>query len=330
MLLKKYIVISAIFVTCMLIGCGTDENKSDVGQTTASESVDENQKNDDALEPDDNQQTDIVQADSEIADTQATADSVEYINPAGDTLETRINVPEGFSRISVPDDSLGAFLRSYKMKADKSPVLLFDGREKGNQGVHAAVFELPIEEEDLQQCADSIMRMLGEYYYSKQEYSKIKFSLGGGFIADFSKWSKGNGISLSGDKLVWTSSAGNDTSYESFKKFMRMVFAYSGTLNMDNDSSQIEISEIQVGDIFIKGGSPGHVVMIVDICENEAGQKAFLLAQGYMPAQEFHIIKNPMHEDNPWYYVDEIAYPLRTAEYTFDEGSLKRYKVVAN
>lgn len=40
-----------------------------------------------------------------------------------------------------------------------------------------------------------------------------------------------------------------------------------------------------VGDVFLKGGSPGHVVMVVDLCENEEGQKAFLPGQGYMPAQ---------------------------------------------
>ena len=53
-------------------------------------------------------------------------------------------------------------------------------------------------------------------------------------------------------------------------------------------------------------------------------EKAFLLAQGYMPAQEFHVLKNPLHEDDPWYYVSELSYPLRTPEYTFNEGSLMR------
>ena len=72
------------------------------------------------------------------------------------------------------------------------------------------------------------------------------------------------------------------------------------------------------------GASPGHVVMIVDVCEDESGKKAFLLGQGYMPAQEFHVLKNNMHEDDPWYYEDEIEYPFSTPEYTFKEGSLKR------
>lgn len=35
-------------------------------------------------------------------------------------------------------------------------------------------------------------------------------------------------------------------------------------------------------------------------------------------------IKNPAHEDDPWYYEDEVTYPFHTPEYTFQKGSLKR------
>ena len=57
-----------------------------------------------------------------------------------------------------------------------------------------------------------------------------------------------------------------------------------------------------------------------------SGRKAFLLAQGFMPAQEFHILKNPLHEKDPWYYVDELNYPLQTPSYSFEKGTLRRPK----
>ena len=49
-----------------------------------------------------------------------------------------------------------------------------------------------------------------------------------------------------------------------------------------------------------------------------------MLAQGFMPAQSFHIIKNPAHSEDPWYYESETTYPFITQSYTFDEGSLRR------
>ena len=93
---------------------------------------------------------------------------------------------------------------------------------------------------------------------------------------------------------------------------------------MNAEASLIELADAGIGDIFIHGGSPGHVVMIADVCENEEGHRAYLLAQGYMPAQEFHVLKNPAHDEDPWYYAEEIEYPFVTPEYVFEEGSLKR------
>ena len=29
--------------------------------------------------------------------------------------------------------------------------------------------------------------------------------------------------------------------------------------------------------------------------------------------------------DDPWYYASELSYPLKTPEYVFQEGSLKRW-----
>jgi len=46
---------------------------------------------------------------------------------------------------------------------------------------------------------------------------------------------------------------------------------------------------------------PGHAVIVVDMAEDAKGQRAFLLAQSYMPAQDIHILKNPMDADlSPW------------------------------
>ena len=100
---------------------------------------------------------------------------------------------------------------------------------------------------------------------------------------------------------------------------------YAGTLSLNEEAVPVNVSDIQAGDMFIKGGSPGHCVMVADVAQNRDGSRCFLLAQGYMPAQEFQIIKNPLHGDDPWYYAVELNYPLVTPEYVFNEGSLKRW-----
>ena len=319
-MIKKIIALCAF--TLILYGCkGTAVSNA---SSQAEPSLAESQSDSIA---DSASQADTANNSSILANTSKTEEeALSFVNPSGKTLAKRILTPKGYKRIKAKKGSFEAFLRNYKLKPDGSPILLYDGREKGNQSAHIAVFKLPIENEDLQQCADSIMRVYGEYYYGKKAYNKINFPLGNGFIADFDKWRRGYSISVSGNKITWVYSSKNDSSYDSFKRFMRIVFAYSGTLNMDYSSKKIKLAEARVGDIFIRGGSPGHVVMIADICKNKKGKKAYLLAQGYLPAQEFQLLKNPLHEADPWYYEEEIKYPLRTPEYSFDKGSLRRYK----
>lgn len=243
------------------------------------------------------------------------------IIPEGETLEERIAVPEGYSRTPADEGSLTEFLRQYPMEADGSPVFLYDGRKK--TGSHVAVFAMHLGEADLQQCADSVMRVYAEYFRNTGQEDKIAFHFVSGFLCDWNTYKSGKRIAVDGNKVSWTSGGTASDSDEAFEGYLNTVFTYASTISLEAESSPIDLSDIRAGDIFIKAGAPGHVVMVVDTCEKD-GKKAFLLAQGYMPAQQFHVLKNDLHEPDPWYYEDEIRYPFHTPEYTFDEGSLMR------
>lgn len=64
-------------------------------------------------------------------------------------------------------------------------------------------------------------------------------------------------------------------------------------------------------------------VIVVDLCENQNGEKMFLLAQSNILAQQIHILKNKKSE-NPWYSLNELKYPLKMSAWTFKESSLRR------
>ena len=48
-----------------------------------------------------------------------------------------------------------------------------------------------------------------------------------------------------------------------------------------------------------------------------------MLAQSYMPAQEQHILLNPLTLD-VWYSMDDMNY-INTPEYTFEPSDLRRF-----
>lgn len=307
-----YTICAAMLITLAVSGCSYAGNHSSVKLTQAQTRSAETQSRQ------------VIQIQSQKTTAASPAGEAAVIHSEGTILQERILPPAGFRRTPQEAGSFGEFVRNYPMKPDNSPVLLYDGSEKSNQAAHEAVFAMHIEPEDFQQCADSVMRIYGEYFYSKGAYDKIRFHLVSGFLFDFDTWSAGNKLQISGNNASWVRHPANDSSPDSFERYLRILFAYASTLSMAKESEAIAIEQVQAGDIFIKGGSPGHVVMVADVCENEAGEKAFLLAQGYMPAQEFHILKNPQYESDPWYYVSGISYPFVTPEYIFSDGSFKR------
>ena len=85
---------------------------------------------------------------------------------------------------------------------------------------------------------------------------------------------------------------------------------------------------MQIGDVFIKGGFPGHAVIVVDMAINpKNNQKLMLLAQSYMPAQELQILLNPSISSNNkvcWYAINSLP-TLETPEWTFKSSELKRF-----
>lgn len=264
-------------------------------------------------------------AELESEDTQDEQPLVSYmVNASGTTLQSRFPAPEGYERITCEAGSFGAFLREYLLLEDGAPVLLYDGSPKACQSDHTAVFAMDMAEGDLQQCADSVLRLYAEYLYRTKQYDRMKFHLTNGFELSFDKWKQGMRVFVNGNKTSWTAAAQDSEGQESFESYLRFLFSYAGTLSMEKECSPSLLTDVQPGDVFLYFGSPGHVVMVLDVCENGDGERAFLLGQGYMPAQQFHVLKNPAHEADPWYYTSEVAYPFQTPEYTFGEGSLMR------
>ncbi|KAF2337074.1 DUF4846 domain-containing protein [Flavobacterium daemonense] len=242
------------------------------------------------------------------------------------TIQQRFQLPQGFVRGEESKTSFDFFLRNLPLKPLGSKVLYFDGTTKPNRNVYEAVVDLPIGKQDLHQCADAVMRLRADYFYSQKQYDKIHFNFTNGFRADFSKWAAGYRIAVKGNKTSWVKTAKPSDSYETYWKYLETVFMYAGTSSLEKEMKPINVSDIKIGDVFIKGGFPGHAVIVVDMAINpKNNQKIVLLAQSYMPAQEIQILKNPNNSSlSPWYTVD-FGTSLKTPEWTFSSSQLKRF-----
>lgn len=215
-----------------------------------------------------------------------------------------IPLPEGYHRQQAVKGSFAEFLRNIPIK-NSNTVLLFNGQPKRNQEAHYAILDIPVGRQDLQQCADAVMRLKAEYLFSKEKYSEIVFRDNEGHVYVFAPpYNRSN-----------------------LEKFMLRVFGMCGSASLEKELRTVDrFSDIQAGDVLIRGGFPGHAEIVTDIAVNPAGEKIYLLAQSYMPAQDIHIVKNPMNsDDNPWYDATDRGNEIYTPEYTFTRNQLRRW-----
>lgn len=248
------------------------------------------------------------------------------INKSGGTVQERIRVPEGFERVKAEKNSYGQYLRDLPVKPDGTKIKLYNG-DITNKDVHEAVLDIDVGTRDLQQCADAVMRLRAEYLYGQGAFEKIHFNFTNGFNADYSNWMNGKRIVIKGNKTYWVKKTGYSKEYSSFRKYLDVVFAYAGTLSLSKEMKYVSIENMQIGDVFLKGATPGHTVVILDMAENKkTGEKIFMIAQSYMPAQDIHILKNLEDEElSPWYSV-KFGEVLSTPEWEFEKDQLMRFQ----
>jgi hypothetical protein len=246
--------------------------------------------------------------------------------PASLSLSYRVKEPEGYKRIASNANSFPDWLRHIPVKAGRPDVLLYNGDKKGNQQAHHLVLDIDTGTKDLQQCADAVIRLRAEYLYATDQQDEISFNFTNGFKCDFRKWSQGYRPQVKGNQVTWAKVSPPDSGYASFKKYLQTIFIYSGTQSLSSEMKPKTAQAIKPGDVFIRGGFPGHAVIVMDVAiHSQTGERIFLLAQSYMPAQDIHILVNPRDpEKSPWYSVN-FSEELFTPEWIFKRSELKEF-----
>lgn len=227
------------------------------------------------------------------------------------TLFLRYASPENSKRIQVQPESFEEYLRNLPLKEKGSKVKFYDGGTKSNQGVYDGVVDMSLGKRDLQQCADAVMRLRAEYLYEKGAFEEIKFN----FLSD-------------GKARYYSDYHGGDFSRSKFLKYLDYIFSYANTSSLHDELRAVDNpNEMKIGDVFIQKGRPyGHAVIVVDMAENkDSGQKYFILAQSYMPAQDTQILINPNNKNtSPWYEIKGSE--LHTPEWNFTYSDLRRFE----
>jgi hypothetical protein len=221
-------------------------------------------------------------------------------------LSRRFAPPAGYRRVEVAEGSFGQFLRDLPLRVDRTSVLSYRGARLSSPS--AAVVAMDVGERNLQQCADTIIRLHAEYLWSAGQKSALAYHFTSGDETRWSDWKNGERYVVSGSTVERVRRGPVAATHAQFRRWLDTVFMYAGTRSLRFDSRRVA-GPIRPGDFFVDPGSPGHALIVLDVAKNAAGRRVALLGQGFMPAQELHVLRGRPGTalDRVWFLLPDAA-----------------------
>lgn len=200
-----------------------------------------------------------------------------------------------------PADPWAAFLRALPLRPPGTPVLDYGGRVVGIEPLR--VVDMPLVRGDLQQCADSILRLRATFLRAAGQDPAFRYT--SGWLSKWSAWAAGQRPVVKNDKVTVNQTGKVDDSDANFEAWLRDLFTYAGTISLKQDTRRVgepgefDHTSIVPGDVVLYAGSPGHAVLVLDVAWSREKIWA-LVGQGFMPAMDFHLCPGP---DAGWFHV---------------------------
>ena len=215
--------------------------------------------------------------------------------------------PPPYGATRVDGGGFGTYLGGLRLAPRDQPVRTHDGRVVHH---HARVVELPLVRGDLQQCADTAIRLRAEWL--RDAGQPVMFHATSGDPIPWDRVQGGETPYAVGNGLAWKAGGGDWDSY------LRKVFMWAGSESLQAHDT-VPATTPQPGDLLVQGGFPGHVVVLLDVA-TRGDDTWVLLGEGFMPAQDFHVELGP--HGGWWRWSSAMDLP----SWSFPEGSLRRFR----
>jgi hypothetical protein len=206
-------------------------------------------------------------------------------------------------------EGFGAWLQALELAPPSEPVRTYDGRVVPGD-FH--VVKLPLVSGNLQQCADTAIRLRAEWLREQGREDEILFHATSGDAMPWSRYRGGEKAYEQDNRLSW-----RRVEPQSWDQYLQAVFMWAGTMSLSYDTVQDDFPS--AGDVLVLPGAPGHAVIIMAVA-NRSGEIFVLAGQGFMPAQSFHLVRGP-HAG--WWRWDDGA---QIGPWTFPASSLRSWE----
>lgn len=214
--------------------------------------------------------------------------------------------PDGTQR--VPADAFGTWLQARTLAPSVEPITTYKGHVVRHDG---RVVKMPLVPGDLQQCADSVLRLRAEWL--QEQGQPVVFHATSGDPMPWARYRDGELPYATGNKLHWK--PGGTGRWEDY---LVKLFTWAGTDSLQRLDSVPATTPLP-GMILVEGGFPGHAVLILDVATGPEGTW-LLLGEGFMPAQDFHVEHGP--DQGWWKWTDRVD----LGHWDFEADDLRAFK----
>ena len=234
-----------------------------------------------------------------------------------ETIETKFAIPDGYEREII--NEFHQWIINQPLKEDNK-VFYSNGQEKINYDIWAAVFDYELGTHKHHQCADAAIYLNAMYKYVNGYKDQLIYSFTNGDRSSYKEWLNGAHYKLDPNNVSVvkkTYRSKREDNLTTFYSWLKMLWTWAGTGSLPSDTNEVEIFEMEPGDIFNQNG---HAISVIDIIINKGnGKKKFMISQSYMidptMGDEQHILLNPS-SGNVWYDLNDNT--VFTPEWTMN------------
>ena len=220
--------------------------------------------------------------------------------PPTEALSNHYQPPAGYQRVAVGPGSFAAWMRTLPIRRDRTDVRSYQGISLDRPS--AGIIAMDVGNRDLMQCADSVIRLHAEFLWAKGRQNEAAYRFTSGDETRWRDWVGGERMHITGSRVRRTQGAPRSAKHASYRRWLDLVFTYAGTVSLARDAAIPSVeTPVEPGEFYVEAGSPGHAVIVLDVVKNADGVRLGLLGQGFMPAEDIHILRSPLAVEGVWF-----------------------------
>ncbi|MAY80046.1 MAG: hypothetical protein CL930_07155 [Deltaproteobacteria bacterium] len=215
-------------------------------------------------------------------------------------ISQRYDPPTGYHRVAAEPHSFAAWLRTLPIRTDRMNVLSY--KDEPLNRPSAGIVAIDVGDRDLMQCADSIIRLHAEYLWAYGRQNEAAYRFTSGDETQWADWVSGERFQINGSGVTRTKGKPRTASHAVYRRWLDLVFTYAGTRSLARDAARPSVdAAVEPGEFYVDAGSPGHAVIVLDVVTNGSGVRLGLLGQGFMPAEDIHVLRSSLAIDGVWF-----------------------------